>query len=80
MPEAHALAAELFDLVDDEDNVIGREKRSVCHAKGLLHRAVYCWVFNGQGQLLVQRRRSVNFGMRAHMCCNLKARSLHQGC
>ena len=30
---------ELFELVDDEDNVIGTENRSICHNRGLLHRA-----------------------------------------
>ena len=47
---------ELFELVNERDEVIGTELRSVCHSKGLLHRAVYCWVFNGAGRLLLQRR------------------------
>lgn len=95
---------ELFDLVDEQDNVIGTELRSVVHSKGasanegtrcgavgwalhwlwchhlcacrplrpahyssscykmplnaagLLHRAVYVWVFRPDGALLVQRR------------------------
>lgn len=48
--------AELFDLVDEADQVIGSERRAVVHATGLLHRAVYCWVFDTQGQLLLQQR------------------------
>ena len=47
---------EVFELVDEEDRVVGRERRSVVHTAGLLHRAVYCWLFDGRGRLLVQRR------------------------
>ena len=47
---------EWFELVDEADTVIGREKRSVCHSKGLLHRACYVWVFNPAGELLLQKR------------------------
>jgi isopentenyl-diphosphate delta-isomerase type 1 len=47
---------EVFELVDDDDEVIGKEFRGVVHCKGLLHRAVYCWVFNTAGELLIQQR------------------------
>lgn len=47
---------EVFELVNSDDVVIGREYRGIVHRKGLLHRAVYCWVFNPQGQVLIQRR------------------------
>jgi isopentenyl-diphosphate Delta-isomerase len=47
---------ELFDVVDADDRVIGQERRSVVHARGLAHRAVHIFVFNSGGQLLVQRR------------------------
>lgn len=47
---------ELFDIVDDQNNVIGQEQRSVVHAQGIKHRAVYCFVFNSKGQLLLQQR------------------------
>jgi isopentenyl-diphosphate Delta-isomerase len=47
---------ELFDVVDADDRVIRQERRSVVHARGLLHRAVHVFVFNSRGQLLVQRR------------------------
>lgn len=47
---------EYFDLVDEDDRVVGRELRSVVHRKGLLHRAVYVWVFRLDGRLLIQRR------------------------
>ena len=47
---------ELFDVVDDSNQVIGQEKRSIVHTKGLKHRAVYCFVFDEQGKLLMQQR------------------------
>ena len=47
---------EYFDIVDHNNHVIGREKRSIVHATGLKHRAVYCFVFNEQGKLLMQQR------------------------
>jgi len=47
---------EVFDVVDESNSVIGQELRRVVHAKGILHRAVYCFVFNSAGELLLQRR------------------------
>jgi len=52
-------ADELFDVVDLEDRVIGQERRSVVHARGLAHRAAHIFVFNSRGQLLVQRRSAL---------------------
>ena len=40
---------ELFETYDEEGNRLGVERRSVCHADGILHRAVYCFVFNAAG-------------------------------
>lgn len=47
---------ELFDVVDRDDRVIGREKRGVVHATGLLHRAVHILVQRGNGDIFLQRR------------------------
>ena len=47
---------EHFDIVNDDNQIIGQEKRSVVHATGLKHRAVYCFVFDEQGKLLMQQR------------------------
>ena len=48
--------SEIFDLVDENDQVIGQAKRGDVHRQGLLHRAVYAWVFDAQGRLLLQKR------------------------
>lgn len=47
---------ELFEVVDENNQVIGLQPRALVHARGLRHRAVYCLVFNIQGQLLLQQR------------------------
>jgi isopentenyl-diphosphate Delta-isomerase len=47
---------EYFDIVDANDNVIGRAPRSEVHARKLLHRAVSVFVFNSGGQFLLQKR------------------------
>jgi isopentenyl-diphosphate delta-isomerase len=48
---------ELLIRVDAQDNIIGYETKEKCHrGKGLLHRAFSIFIFNDQGQLLLQRR------------------------
>lgn len=47
---------ECFDVVDEDDVVVGREKRSVVHARGLMHRAVHVFLVNRRGELLIQKR------------------------
>ena len=47
---------EWFDVVDETDRVIGRERRSVVHAKRLMHRAVHCWIVDPRSRLALQMR------------------------
>jgi len=47
---------EMFDVVNERDEVIGRERRSEVHRLGLRHRAVHVLVFNRRGQVFLQRR------------------------
>lgn len=47
---------EWFDVVNDRDEVIGRELRRDVHARGLWHRAVHALVFNGAGAVFLQKR------------------------
>lgn len=47
---------ELFDVVDEHDHIIRQAPRSVVHSQKLLHRAVHIFVFNTQGELLLQLR------------------------
>ena len=47
---------ELFDVVDEYDQVLEQLPRSVVHARKLLHRAANVFVFNSVGALLLQFR------------------------
>ena len=49
---------ELLEIVDEQNIVVATALRRDVHKRGLLHRAVYCWVFDPAGQVLVQRRAS----------------------
>ena len=49
-------SGEIYDLVDADDQVIGRATRGEIHAKGLLHRSVHVLVFNSAGHLYLQKR------------------------
>lgn len=51
-----SFAEELFDVVNDDDIVVGTLPRSEVHAQGLQHRAVSIFVLNGRGELLIHRR------------------------
>ena len=46
----------MFEIVNEGNVVVGQEYRGIVHRKGLLHRAVYCWVFNKEGLVLLQKR------------------------
>ena len=46
-------------IVDFEDNEIGNLSKLECHEnKGVLHRAFSIFLFNANGQLLIQKRSS----------------------
>jgi 16S rRNA (adenine1518-N6/adenine1519-N6)-dimethyltransferase len=47
---------EVFDVVDENDQVIRQELRRVVHAENLLHRAIHLFVFNEAGDLFLQLR------------------------
>ncbi len=47
---------ELFDVVDEDDQVIDQKTRAEVHAEGLIHRAVHVFVIGKKGQLLLQKR------------------------
>jgi isopentenyl-diphosphate delta-isomerase type 1 len=49
-------SAEIFDVVNDNDQVIGQKPRSEVHRLGLKHRAVHILIFNSRGQIFLQKR------------------------
>ena len=50
------MSEEIFDVVNDLDEVIGRETRREVHRTGLKHRAVHVLVYNSRGQIFLQKR------------------------
>jgi isopentenyl-diphosphate delta-isomerase len=47
---------EIFDVVNERDEVVGQQPRSEVHRRGLMHRAVHVLVFNGAGRVFLQKR------------------------
>jgi isopentenyldiphosphate isomerase len=47
---------EIFDVVNELDEVIGHQTRPEVHRLGLRHRAVHVLVFNQRGDLFLQKR------------------------
>ena len=47
---------EIFDVVNERDEVVSREIRGEVHRRGLRHRAVHVLVFNSLGEVFLQKR------------------------
>src|ERR1700690_999512 len=47
---------EIFDIVNERDEVVGQNTRREVHARGLWHRAVHVLVFNARGEVFLQKR------------------------
>lgn len=48
---------EMLDVLNELGEFTGRiATRNECHAKGLWHRAVYGFIFNNEGEILLQKR------------------------
>ena len=47
---------EIFDVVNERDEVIGQRRRSEVHRLGLQHRAVHVLIFNRRGEVFLQKR------------------------
>jgi isopentenyldiphosphate isomerase len=50
------MTEEIFDVVNERDEVVGQQRRSEVHRLGLMHRAVHVLVFNAAGQIFLQKR------------------------
>jgi isopentenyl-diphosphate delta-isomerase type 1 len=50
------MAEEIFDVVNESDEVIGKRPRSEVHRLGLMHRATHVLVFNKRGKVYLQKR------------------------
>jgi isopentenyldiphosphate isomerase len=47
---------EIFDVVNERDEVTGQATRQEVHRRGLRHRAVHVLVFNSRGEIFLQKR------------------------
>jgi isopentenyldiphosphate isomerase len=50
------MSEEVFDVVDEQDEIIGRAPRSEVHRLGLKHRAVHVLMVNSRDQVFLQKR------------------------
>jgi isopentenyl-diphosphate delta-isomerase type 1 len=50
------MSEEIFDVVNERDEVISQAPRSQVHRCGWKHRAVHVLIFNARGQLFLQKR------------------------
>jgi len=60
-------------LVNERDEAIGTMEKMEAHRSALLHRAFSVFVFNNQGQLLLQQRAAEKYhcgGMWTNTCCS----------
>ncbi len=60
-------------LVDTLDREIGSMEKMEAHRKGLLHRAFSVFLYNAQGQLLLQQRADHKYhsgGLWTNACCS----------
>jgi isopentenyldiphosphate isomerase len=50
------MSEEIFDVVNDRDEIVGQRTRGEVHGLGLQHRAVHVLVFNSRGEVFLQKR------------------------
>jgi len=50
------MSEEIFDVVNERDEIIGQAPRREVHQRKLNHRAVHVLIFNARGQLFLQKR------------------------
>lgn len=53
-------AQEHMDIVNEDDEVVGRDTRENVHARHEIHRGVHVFVINARGELLLQLRAATS--------------------
>ena len=64
---------ELVVLVDEHDNQVGLMPKMEAHEKAILHRAFSVFVFNDQGELMLQQRAATKYHsplLWTNTCCS----------
>ena len=62
---------EMFDVVNDQDEVIGQERRSVVHRTGLQHRGIHICLFVPDGRMLIQKRNKDRHASPSSLDCSV---------
>jgi isopentenyl-diphosphate Delta-isomerase len=60
-------------LVNEKDEVLGKEEKMKAHIEGLLHRAFSIFIFNSKGEMLLQQRAIEKYhsgGLWTNACCS----------
>jgi isopentenyl-diphosphate delta-isomerase len=60
-------------LVNEQDEAVGEMEKLEVHQKGLLHRAFSVFIFNANGQMLLQQRAKSKYhsaGLWTNTCCS----------
>jgi isopentenyl-diphosphate Delta-isomerase len=63
----------LVILVDEQDRQVGTMRKMLAHEKGLLHRAFSVFIFNENGEMLLQQRALGKYhspGLWTNACCS----------
>lgn len=67
------MAIEQVILVDEQDNEIGSMEKMEAHEKAVLHRAFSIFIFNDEGQMMLQQRALSKYhspGLWTNTCCS----------
>lgn len=67
------LQQEYVVLVDEQDNIIGKEEKLKAHLEGKLHRAFSVFVFDDKNNMLLQQRAEGKYhsaGLWSNTCCS----------
>jgi len=69
--ETKAGMSKYLDVVDENNQIIGKETRQKIHGSGLWHRGVHVLVFDWRGNLILQTRSSVKDKFPNHYDCSV---------
>jgi len=65
------VAEEYFDIIDENNEVVGQEARRIVHKTGLWHRGVHVFLFTPDGRLLVQKRSKTRDTFPGRLDCSV---------
>ncbi len=69
--EVFTVPEEMFDVVDENNVVIGQERRSVGHRTGAWHRGIHVCLFLLDGRMLIQQRSKSRHASPSTLDCSV---------